>query len=87
MSAAVRPAPDRFHARFDPLAMAEANQRVLGSNYGSVDPQRDIPHLDDLYMDGLLDLDSMVSGRRPLDQAQAALDDLGTSGPGSLSGG
>ncbi len=30
-------------ARFDPLALAEANQRILGSNYGSVDPQRDIP--------------------------------------------
>ena len=25
-------------ARFDPLALAEANQRILGSNYGSVDP-------------------------------------------------
>jgi hypothetical protein len=38
-------------ARFDPLALAEANQRILGSNYGSVDPQRDIPRLIDLYME------------------------------------
>ncbi|MFE7095147.1 zinc-binding dehydrogenase [Streptomyces erythrochromogenes] len=68
--------PTGSTARFDPLTLAEANQRILGSNYGSVDPQRDIPHLVDLYMDGLLDLESMISARRPLDQAQAALDDL-----------
>ncbi|MFE5483829.1 zinc-binding dehydrogenase [Streptomyces sp. NPDC056527] len=68
--------PTGSTARFDPLALAEANQRVLGSNYGSVDPQRDIPRLVDLYMDGLLDLDSMISARRPLDEVQAALDDL-----------
>lgn len=63
-------------ARFDPLALAEANQRILGSNYGSVDPQRDIPRLIDLFMEGELDLDALVSGRRPLDEAAAALDDL-----------
>jgi S-(hydroxymethyl)glutathione dehydrogenase/alcohol dehydrogenase len=63
-------------ARFDPLALAEANQRILGSNYGSVDPQRDIPWLVDLYMDGELDLDALISGRRPLEEAAAALEDL-----------
>ena len=63
-------------ARFDPLVLAESNQRILGSNYGSVDPQRDIPRLIDLYMDGELDLDALVSGRRPLDEAAEALDDL-----------
>ena len=68
--------PTGMTARFDPLAFAEANQRILGSNYGSVDPQRDIPRLVDLYMDGELDLDALVSGRRPLAEAAAALDDL-----------
>jgi S-(hydroxymethyl)glutathione dehydrogenase/alcohol dehydrogenase len=63
-------------ARFDPLALAEANQRILGSNYGSVDPQRDIPELVEDAMEGRLDLDALVSGRRPLDEAAAALDDL-----------
>jgi S-(hydroxymethyl)glutathione dehydrogenase/alcohol dehydrogenase len=63
-------------ARFDPLALAESNQRILGSNYGSVDPQRDIPWLVDLYMDGELDLDALISGRRPLEEAAAALEDL-----------
>ena len=63
-------------ARFDPLALAEANQRILGSNYGSVDPQRDIPLLVDLFMDGELDLDGLISGRRPLHEAAQALADL-----------
>jgi S-(hydroxymethyl)glutathione dehydrogenase / alcohol dehydrogenase len=68
--------PTGMTARFDPLALAEANQRILGSNYGSVDPQRDLPLLVELYMDGELDLESLISGRRPLDEAAAALDDL-----------
>jgi S-(hydroxymethyl)glutathione dehydrogenase / alcohol dehydrogenase len=63
-------------ARFDPLALAEADQRILGSNYGSVDTQRDIPWLVDLVMDGQLDLESMISARRPLSEAGAALHDL-----------
>jgi S-(hydroxymethyl)glutathione dehydrogenase/alcohol dehydrogenase len=68
--------PTGSTARFDPLALAEANQRILGSNYGSVDPQRDIPRLVDLYMEGELDLHALISGRRPLEEAAAALDDL-----------
>jgi S-(hydroxymethyl)glutathione dehydrogenase/alcohol dehydrogenase len=68
--------PTGRSARFDPLVLAESNQRILGSNYGSVDPQRDIPRLIDLYMDGELDLDALVSGRRPLAEAADALDDL-----------
>jgi S-(hydroxymethyl)glutathione dehydrogenase/alcohol dehydrogenase len=63
-------------ARFDPLALAESNQRILGSNYGSVDPQRDIPALVDDAMEGRLDLGALVSGRRPLAEAAEALDDL-----------
>jgi S-(hydroxymethyl)glutathione dehydrogenase / alcohol dehydrogenase len=68
--------PTGARAAFEPLMLAEANQRILGSNYGSVDPQRDIPLLVDLYMDGQLDLDSLISGRRPLAEAAEALDDL-----------
>jgi len=63
-------------ASFDPLALAEANQRILGSNYGSVDPQRDVPWLVDRVMAGELDLEALVSGRRPLAEAAEALDDL-----------
>jgi len=68
--------PAGSHARFDPLALAEADQRILGCNYGSIVPQRDIPQLVDLAMSGDLDLESMVSARRPLAEAAEALADL-----------
>jgi S-(hydroxymethyl)glutathione dehydrogenase/alcohol dehydrogenase len=61
---------------FDPLWLGEASRRIIGSHYGSTDPHRDIPDLVDLYMDGELDLDVLISGRRPLEQVVEALDDL-----------
>jgi S-(hydroxymethyl)glutathione dehydrogenase/alcohol dehydrogenase len=63
-------------ASFQPLVLAESEQRILGSNYGSCVPHRDIPDLIDRFMTGELDLESMVSARRPLAEASAALDDL-----------
>ena len=68
--------PSGAKASFEPLVLAEADQRILGSNYGSVRPSIDIPALVDRYMDGDLDLESMVSARRPLSEAKAALDEL-----------
>lgn len=68
--------PQGERASFDPLALAEGDQRILGSNYGSAVPERDIPALVDEVMAGNLDLASMISGRRPLAEAAAALDDL-----------
>ena len=68
--------PAGSQARFDPLALAEADRRILGCNYGSIVPQRDIPHLVDQLMSGDLDLESMVSARRPLAEAAGALADL-----------
>jgi S-(hydroxymethyl)glutathione dehydrogenase/alcohol dehydrogenase len=68
--------PAGARASFEPLVLAEADQRILGSNYGSVRPAIDIPALVDRYMDGQLKLDEMVSARRPLEAARASLDDL-----------
>jgi len=70
--------PSGAKASFEPLVLAEADQRILGSNYGSVRPQIDIPILVDSFMAGDLDLESMVSARRPLSEAKAALDELNT---------
>jgi len=53
-----------------------ADQRILGSNYGGVDPRRDFPRLVDLYMEGRLPVDRLISGRRPLAEAQSALEEL-----------
>ncbi|RFC75074.1 Zn-dependent alcohol dehydrogenase [Streptomyces sp. AcE210] len=65
-------------AQFEPLALGEADARILGSNYGSIRPQIDIPMLVDKYMEGELLLDELVTARRPLDEAAQALADLAT---------
>jgi S-(hydroxymethyl)glutathione dehydrogenase/alcohol dehydrogenase len=67
-------------ASFEPLVLAESDQRILGSNYGSVRPAIDIPRLVDQYMAGDLLIDELISGRRPLEEASAALDDLESGG-------
>lgn len=72
--------PTGARASFEPLVLAEADQRILGSNYGSVRPSIDIPALVDRYMDGQLKLDPLISGRRPLGEAAEALDDLEAGG-------
>ena len=68
--------PTGARASFEPLVLAEADQKILGSNYGSVRPAIDLPLLVDRYMNGELLLDELVSDRRPLDQAVQSLDDL-----------
>ncbi|MET7300976.1 hypothetical protein [Embleya sp. NPDC005575] len=68
--------PTGSTARFDPLALVEADQRILGSNYGSVVAHRDIPVLVDLVVGGSLDVESMISARRPPEEAGDALAEL-----------
>jgi S-(hydroxymethyl)glutathione dehydrogenase/alcohol dehydrogenase len=68
--------PTGATASFEPLLLAEADQRILGSNYGSVRPAVDLPALVDAVMTGEIDLATMVSGRRDLSEAGQALDDL-----------
>jgi S-(hydroxymethyl)glutathione dehydrogenase/alcohol dehydrogenase len=68
--------PDGATVSFEPLALAESDQRILGSNYGSTRPAVDIPALVDRFMDGHLLLNELISARLPLESAAAALDDL-----------
>jgi S-(hydroxymethyl)glutathione dehydrogenase/alcohol dehydrogenase len=68
--------PAGSSARFDALALATNDQRILGSNYGSINPHIDIPKLVDWFMDGQIDVESMVSARMPLLDANRALDAL-----------
>ena len=68
--------PAGARASFEPLVLAESDQRILGSNYGSVRPAIDIPALVDRFMDGDLQLNELISARAPLGAAPAALDDL-----------
>jgi S-(hydroxymethyl)glutathione dehydrogenase/alcohol dehydrogenase len=61
----------------DSAMMFALSEKVLrGCAYGSNNPHRDIPRYLDLWRAGRLDLESMVTARRPLDEVNDALDDL-----------
>jgi len=60
----------------DPLALAMANQRILGSNYGSIDPAVDIPVIIDAIVNGVVDVVPLVSAEFPLGEAALALENL-----------
>ena len=70
--------PSGARASFEPLVLTELDGRILGSNYGSIRPARDLPWLVDRYVEGDLKLDELVSARRPLEEAGDALDQLAT---------
>ena len=52
------------------LTIPRMERRVLGSIYGSTKPERDFPHALDLYREGRLPLDRLVSHRLPLEEAE-----------------
>ncbi|SEQ58100.1 Zn-dependent alcohol dehydrogenase [Microlunatus flavus] len=68
--------PAGVRPSFDAGTLVAKEQRILGSNYGGIDPARDIPQLVDAYLAGDLLLDELVSRRRPLEEAAASLDEL-----------
>lgn len=61
-------------AEFDPGALAHDGQRILGSKLGSTRPEIDIPKLVELYRQGRLKLEELVSGRYPLEEINEAVD-------------
>jgi S-(hydroxymethyl)glutathione dehydrogenase/alcohol dehydrogenase len=65
--------PSGAVARIDPSALAHDGLRILGSKLGGTRPAVDLPRLAGLYLDGLLDLDALVSGRHPLERIGDAL--------------
>ena len=61
--------------QIEPVNVAGAAQRLVGSLMGSAVLKRDIPMLVDLYQQGRLKLDELVSGRWPLEQINDAIAD------------
>ena len=55
-------------AEYEPVVMAAIGQGMVGSKMGDVVIQRDIPSMIDLYDQGRLKLDELISGRWRLDQ-------------------
>ena len=57
---------------------AAASQSMIGSKMGDVVIQRDIPWIVDLYRQGRLKLDELISAHWSLDQINAAIADTKT---------
>jgi S-(hydroxymethyl)glutathione dehydrogenase / alcohol dehydrogenase len=64
---------------FEPAALAHDGIRILGCKLGSGRPADDIPRLADLYLEGRLRLDELVSSRSPFEQIN---DELGSAARG-----
>lgn len=65
-------------ASYEPVIMAAIGQGMQGSKMGDVVIKRDIPWMVDLYKQGRLKLDELISGRWELDQINEAIADTKT---------
>ena len=62
-------------SQYEPVILAALGQGMVGSKMGDVVIQRDIPWMIDLYNQGRLKLDELISGRWRLDQINEAIAD------------
>jgi len=60
---------------YEPMDMADRSTRYLGSSMGQTNVARDIPWLIDLYKQGRLKLDELITRRWTFDQINEAMDD------------
>lgn len=65
---------------YEPVNIASAGQGIVGSKMGDAVLARDIPWMIDLYQQGRLKLDELVSGRWRLDQINEAIADTKSGG-------
>jgi len=63
---------------YEPVILAAIGQGMQGSKMGDVVIKRDIPWMVDLYEQGRLKLDELISGRWTLDQINEAIADTKT---------
>ncbi|TME54086.1 MAG: Zn-dependent alcohol dehydrogenase [Chloroflexi bacterium] len=56
------------------IEIPRSERRILGSAYGSARPERDFPRILQLYAEGRLPLDRLISHRMPLAETAAAID-------------
>ncbi|WP_054814204.1 alcohol dehydrogenase catalytic domain-containing protein [Nocardia arizonensis] len=69
------PAPDAM-ARISPLALVAQGRSVIGSYLGSAVPERDIPRYVDIWREGRLPVERLVSSHIRLDDINRAMDEL-----------
>ncbi len=65
-------------ASYDPDIVASAGQMLLGAKMGDSVLARDIPWLTELYLQGRLKLDELITGRWSIDQINEAIADTKT---------
>lgn len=63
------------NATYSPLIMADVGQSILGSKMGDVVVKKDIPWIVDLYQQGRLKLDELITKRWPLEEINEAFAD------------
>jgi alcohol dehydrogenase len=69
------PAPDA-RASISPLGLVAEARSIVGSYLGSAVPSRDIPRYAQLWRDGSLPVDQLISRRVGLDDINEAMDEL-----------
>jgi Zn-dependent alcohol dehydrogenase len=62
-----------------PAVLAVAEKKIVGSLLGSCNSRRDIPRIIGLAQSGRLDLEALITTRRPLEEINAAFDDVRTA--------
>ena len=62
-----------------PALFLSQEKRVIGCLLGSCNSHRDVPNFLSLWRKGALDLESMVTSRRPIEDINAGLDDMRAS--------
>ena len=67
--------PSGQNATYAPDILASLGQSLVGTKMGDTVLARDIPWLADLYLQGRLQLDELISGRWKLDQINEAIAD------------
>lgn len=67
---------DDVKISIDPFVMSDQEKRLIGSNYGSSRQSIDFPNIIDLYMEGQVDLDSMVTDRIKLEDVNEAFAEM-----------
>lgn len=67
--------PSGDKVTYEPVMVAASSQVMMGSNMGDTMLSRDIPYLVDLYKNGRLKLDELVTRRYPLEQINDAIAD------------
>ena len=65
--------PSGVRAAYDPAELAHDGRSILGSKMGSTLPAVDVPRLAELYAQGRLLLDELITGRYALEQINEAV--------------